>query len=79
MRYPPASLGAQPGRVVELRHENGEIVHGKLLAFDPDDHEDVTYEVVRIVSSGNPPARGTMIGATVVAELHELVGWRRID
>lgn len=54
-------------------------MHGKLLAFDPDDHEDVTYEVVRIVSSGNPPARGTMIGATVVAELHELVGWRRID
>jgi hypothetical protein len=77
--YPPDSLGAQLNRVVELRFSDGEVVEAKLLAIDPDDHEDVTYEVVRVVSAGNPPARGTEVGATVIAELHELEEWRLLE
>ena len=78
-QYPPDSLAAQLNRIVELRFSDGEVVEAKLLAIDPDDHEDVTYEVVRVVSSGKPPARGTEVGATVVAELHELEEWRLLE
>jgi hypothetical protein len=79
MRYPPDSLGAQLNRTVELRFSDGEVVHAKLLAIDPDDHEDVTYEVVRILSFGGSSARGAEVGATVIAELHELEGWRLVE
>lgn len=78
MSYPPDSLGAQLNRVVELRFSNGEVVHVKLLAIDPDDQEDVTYEVLQVVARGDPPARSTQVGATIIAELHELEHWRLI-
>ena len=80
MPYSPDSLAAQIGRIVELRFEDGEVVHAKLLALDPDDHEDITYEVVRVITPGTPAARGTQVGATIVAELHELLDyWRLIE
>ena len=58
MKYPPDSLAAQIGRTVELRFVDGEVVHARLLAIDPDDHEDITCEVVRVIAVGSPPARG---------------------
>ena len=79
MGYPLGSLAAQINRTVELCFSDGEIVHARLLAIDPDDHEDVTYEVVRVVKPVCPPARGTQVGATVVAELHQLDRWRLIE
>jgi hypothetical protein len=79
MEYPRDALGNQINRTVELCFSDGEVVHAKLLAIDPDDHEDVTYEIVRVVTAGLPPARGTQVGAIVVAELHQLDGWRLIE
>jgi hypothetical protein len=79
MRYSPDSLVAQLGRVVELRFSDGEIVQGRLLAIDPDDQEDLTYEVLRIVQDSTRSSRGTALGATVIAELHELQGWRLVE
>jgi hypothetical protein len=79
MRYPSDSLVAQLGRVVELRFSDGEIVQGRLPAIDPDDQEDVTYEVLRVVQGGARGSRGTALGATVIAELHELEGWRLVE
>jgi hypothetical protein len=79
MSYPPESLAAQIGRTVELRFEDGEVVHARLLALDPDDQEDITYEVVRIIAPGTRAARGTRVGATIVTGLHELLeDWRII-
>jgi hypothetical protein len=65
--------------VVELRFEDGEVVRARLLAIDPDDHEDATYEVLEVIRLGTPPARGTRVGATVVAELHEMEGWQFVE
>lgn len=80
MKYPPDSLAAQIGRTVELHFEDGEVVHARLLAIDPDDHEDLTYEVVRVIAAASHPARGTQVGAIVVAELHELLDrWRLVE
>jgi hypothetical protein len=79
VKYPSNSLVAQLGRVVELRFSDDEIVQGKLLAIDPDDQEDITYQVIRIVQAGTRSARGTTLGATVTAELHELEAWRLVE
>jgi hypothetical protein len=54
-------------------------VHGNLLAIDADDQEDITYVVMRILQAGTRAARGTALGATIVAELHELEAWRLVE
>ena len=55
--------------------EDGEIIHAKLLALDPDDHEDITCEVVRVIAQGTSASRGTQVGAIIVGDLHELLDY----
>jgi hypothetical protein len=72
MKYPPDSLRTHLNREVELRFTDGEVVHAKLLAVDTHEHDDLTYEVLRVIRPGVPPAKATEAGATIVAKLEEL-------
>jgi hypothetical protein len=73
-------LAAHVGRLVELRYEDGAIVRGKLVAIDPDDLEELTYELREVVCAAPSIAANTPVGTRVVAELHELIDdWRLIE
>lgn len=58
---------------VRLVFADGEVVDAILLGLNPG--EDITYEVENVVSPATPPARGTAVGATCVADVGDLTGW----
>jgi len=60
---------------VRLTFHDGEVVDATLLGLDPIHHQDLTYEVLAVIRHGEPPARGTAIGATCIAGSGELRAW----
>lgn len=48
----PEFLRKHRGSVVTLEFDDGEIIDARLLHVDPDDHEDITYDVIRVRASG---------------------------
>lgn len=73
-----AALKSRLKTLVRLEFADGEIVEALLYHVDAVDHQDLTYEVKRIVQLGEPPALGTELGNTVVAHLADLVGWKAV-
>lgn len=71
-------LSAHVGQIVELRYENGAITRGKLLDLDPDDREELTYELHEVVDAGGLPREALGIGMRIVVELHELADARLV-
>jgi hypothetical protein len=65
-------LPAHVNQSVRLTFKDGEIVDALLLGVDLSRDRDLTYEVRRIVRAASPPTRGTAIGATVIAQAHDL-------
>jgi len=53
-------LRANVGSVVTIECRDGEVVEAKISSIDSDEHNDVTYEVVSVRSSG--PRRGIPAG-----------------
>jgi hypothetical protein len=47
-----AFLRQHVGDVVTLEFDDGEIVDARLLHVDLEDHEDITYDVVRVIATG---------------------------
>ena len=78
MAYPPNSLGAQVGMLLELQFEDGELIHGKVLEVDPEDREEITYEVVRVLSLGARGPGELSVGATITSPVHTIDTWRQI-
>jgi len=72
------ALFDQVGRVVRLEFSNGEQIEAKLLAVDPQVHADLTYDVLRVLATGEPPAPGTATGTIVVASTDDLVSWEAV-
>jgi hypothetical protein len=75
MNTDPNGLRAYLKQSIQLNFGDGEIVEATLLGIDPVRDLDLTYEVLRIVQPGAPQARGTAVGATVVARLSDLESW----
>jgi hypothetical protein len=74
----PSGLRAHLNAVVELQFRDGEVLEATLLGLDTERDRDLTYEVKRVVRAAVPAVRGTAVGATVIAPLADLVGWRRL-
>ena len=75
MSVDPEQLREHLNRAVRLRFSDGEVVEVTLLGVDSEEDKDLTYEVLRVVRHASPPARGTGVGATVVADLRDLEGY----
>jgi hypothetical protein len=73
-----SALRQRLNTVIRLSFADGEEVEARLLGVDPDEHEDITYEVCRIVRAGSPPALGTDVGAIVVVPMAELTDWQPV-
>jgi hypothetical protein len=74
----PSGLRAYLNAAVELRFKDGEVVEATLLRLDTERDLDLTYEVRRVVQAAVPAVRGTAVGATLIAPLLDLAGWRRL-
>jgi hypothetical protein len=72
-------LAAHVGRIVELRYADGAITRGKLLDIDPDNREELTYELHEVVYGGGLPRAALRIGTRIVVELHELADARLVE
>ena len=79
MNNDPSALGTYLKGPVRLRFADGEVVEATLLGADVVRNRDRTYEVTQLLHPAEPAARGTGIGATVFAQLEDLVGWEALD
>ena len=70
-----SSLRDHLNTVVRLSFSDGEEVDALLLGVDLEAHDDLTYEVRRIVRRAEPSAIGTAEGTIVVAPITELAAW----
>jgi hypothetical protein len=48
-----AFLREHVGDVITLEFDDGEVIDAKLLHLDADDHNDITYDVVRVRTSAS--------------------------
>jgi hypothetical protein len=71
MAVPELGLVSHVGRLVEFRYEDGAIGRGKLVSIDPDDLEELTYELSEIIRASPSLAASTAIGASIVVDLHQ--------
>jgi carbamoylphosphate synthase large subunit len=72
-------LQARLNQAVQLRFRDVEMVEAKLLGIDPARDRDLTYEVLRVLHRAAPAARGTAVGATVIAQLEDLESWEPLS
>ena len=79
MRIDPSGLRGLTHKSVRLTFRDGEVVDAIVLGVNIERDFDLTYEVLRVIHSAKPPALGTALGATVIAELKDLVGWEPVD
>jgi len=70
-----ADLRRHLNRAVRLHFTDGEVVDAVLLGVDPAEHEDLTYELVRRLTSGTSGAVESLPGTTLVTPLVDLAGW----
>jgi hypothetical protein len=70
-----ADLRRYLNRGVRLRFTDGEVIDALLLGVDPDEHEVVTYALVRRLASGTTGAVESPPGITLIAPLADLAGW----
>ena len=68
-------LAEHIGRRVLLAYLNGEWVEVRLLGFDPQVHGDLTYDVLRVLDAGDPPAPGSQEGVCCLGSTDDLLAW----
>jgi len=71
----PDPLEHYVGRLVRLSFSNGEIVWARVIGVDPAEHEDLFYEVLEVVTTGDPPSAHYRPGVVYQAWLSDLVTW----
>jgi len=63
-------LRANVGSVVTIEFRDGEVIEAKISSIDSDEHNDVTYEVVSVRSSG--PGAGYQQGNFYQAKIADI-------
>ena len=79
MNTDPSGLRGLTHKPVRLTFRDGEVVDAIVLGVNTERDFDLTYEVLRVIQSAEPPALGSAPGASVIAELKDLVGWEPVD
>jgi len=63
------------GRLVRLTFSDGEIPRARVIGVDPAEHEDLFYEVLEVLTTGDPPSSHYRPGVYYQARLSDLAVW----
>lgn len=73
------NLQEHEGKTGVLRFTDGHAVRARLVHVDPEDRNEIIYDVVEVVASGPPQWAKVKPGTTATALLTEVAGFEVID
>jgi small nuclear ribonucleoprotein (snRNP)-like protein len=66
------------GKQIKLTFSNGQIVRAKLITYDPHTHEDIIYDLIEVIATGNALIE-QKVGDCFMAPLHNIIAWEPVQ
>jgi hypothetical protein len=72
---PNPDLQQHEGKIGVLRFADGHAVKARIVHVDPDDRQEVVYDVVEVIAAGRAEWAGIAPGTAAVAPLSDVVAF----
>jgi hypothetical protein len=76
---PIPNLQQYEGKLGVLRFNDGHAVKARIVHVDPDDRNEVIYDVVEVVAQGRPEWAGVTPGTTASAVLTDVTDFQQLS
>lgn len=67
------------GKQIKLTFSNGDIVRAKLISYDPHAHEDIIYDVIEVIATGDASSLEHKAGSCYMAPLKGIATWEPLE